>query len=55
MLDTLDRLGVKPFAFDGLTKGGHPFRPTPRGPALLMKSTKRYLVRVGNRFVEQVP
>lgn len=55
VLDTLDRLGVKSFMFDGLTTGGDPFHPTPRGPALLMKGTKRYLVRVGNRFIEQVP
>ncbi|THE07810.1 DUF1643 domain-containing protein [Microbacterium oleivorans] len=55
VLDTLDRLAVKPFTFDGLTTGGDPFHPTPRGPALLMKGAKRYLVRVGNRFVEQVP
>lgn len=55
VLDTLDRLGVKPFTYDGLTTGGDPFHPTPRGPALLMKGTKRYLARSGNRLVERGP
>jgi len=55
VLDTLDRLGVRLFTFDGLTTGGDPFHPTPRGPALLMRGDKRYLDRSGNRLVEQVP
>lgn len=54
VLDTLDSLSVKPFTFDGLTTGGDPLHPTPRGPALLMKGAKRYLVRSGNRLVERV-
>jgi hypothetical protein len=55
VLDTLDRLGVRPFTYDGLTTGGDPLHPTPRGPALLMKGTKRYLARSGSRLVELVP
>ena len=55
VLAMFDRLGVKPYTFDGLTTGGDPFHPTPRGPALLMKGTKRYLARSGSRLVELVP
>ncbi|TXQ30749.1 DUF1643 domain-containing protein [Escherichia coli] len=55
VLDTLDRLGVRLFTFDGLTVRGEPLHPTPRGPALLMRGDKRYLVRSGNRLVESVP
>ncbi|MFJ3958879.1 DUF1643 domain-containing protein [Arthrobacter sp. NPDC090010] len=52
VLDTLDRYGVNLYMFDGLTDGGDPRHPTPRGPALQMKGEKRYLVRSGNRLVE---
>jgi hypothetical protein len=55
VIDTLDRLGVKLFMFDGLTNGRDPFHPSPRGPALLMRGDKRYLARSGNRLVEQAP
>jgi len=55
VLDTFDRLGVKLFMFDGLTTGGDPFHPTPRGPALLMRGDKRYVTRSGSRLVEQAP
>jgi hypothetical protein len=55
VINTLDRLDVEPFMFDGLTTGGDPFHPTPRGPALRMTGDKRYLARSGNRLVEQVP
>lgn len=54
VLDTLDRLGVRLFMFDGLTDGGEPFHPTPRRAPLQMKGDKRYLVRSGNRLVEQI-
>lgn len=54
VLDTLDRLGVRLFTFDGLTVRGDPLHPTPRGKALVMRGDKRYLVRSGNRLVEMV-
>lgn len=55
VLDTLDRHGASPFTSDGLTTGDDAFYPTPRGPVLLMKGTKRYLARSGSRLVALVP
>jgi hypothetical protein len=52
VLDTLDRLGVRLYMWDGLTKTGNPFHPTPRRSPLLMQGTKRYLTRIGNRHEE---
>ena len=54
VLDTLDRLRVRLFMFDGLTGGGEPFHPTPRRAPIQMKGDKRYLARSGNRLVEQI-
>lgn len=55
VLNTLDQLGVKLFSFDELTASGNPRHPTPRGQALQMRGTKRYLRRSGNRLVEHGP
>ena len=55
VLNTLDKLGITLFTFDGLTTGHNPRHPSPRGPALQMMGTKRYLLRSGNRLVEQGP
>lgn len=55
VLDTLSRLGVKPFMFDGLTTGGEPFHPMPRGKPLLMRGDKRYLDISGDHLLENTP
>lgn len=55
VLDTLGRLGVTPYTFDGLTVGHEPRHPMPRRKPLVMGGTKRYLSWSGTRLVEVMP
>lgn len=55
VLDTLDRLGISLFTFDGLTAGSEPRHPTPRGVPLQMRGDKRSLTRSGYRLTERAP
>lgn len=52
VLETLERLDVKLFTFDGLTGGGEPRHPTPRGTPLQMRGDKRFLMARGAHLVE---
>lgn len=54
VLATLESLEVTLYTFDGLTGGGDPLHPTPRGAPLRMRGDKRYLTAVGTRLVERL-
>jgi hypothetical protein len=51
VFDTLDRLSVSLFTFDGLTADSEPRHPTPRGVPLQMRGDKRHLTRTGYRLL----